>query len=264
MAENALALLQHLSSSASPLPSLTEGYSRPTTVYFSHLGHFFVYSFTTAKILYGLLLVASLILVKLTFTDPGPALKKRKSVWAEQVKGSAFIFAGLAGAWITPNIVAAIMRYMGKGMSWFSKELSPLALYGPPSVLGMPLLHLHWNYLIPIIAGALTSQLILGRIQEHTLLTSILLTQAFTAFVIQMFNIGSAAMFFVCALPLFFTLILNRFVAKEGQVSLWTYAFGQLTPLLTSTILFLSVSEVFVPLVCSPTRLAKFSACCLN
>jgi hypothetical protein len=78
---------------------------------------------------------------------------------------------------------------------------------------------------------------------------SLLLTQSFTAFVVQLCGIGSAAMFFVSALPLFFTLVLNRFIAEKGEVSLWTYALGQLTPLLTATILFASVSEVFVPLV---------------
>jgi hypothetical protein len=137
MAENALSLLQYLSSAASPLPSLTTGYSRPTTVYFSHLGYFFIYSFTTAKWLYGLLLVASLAFVNYTFVDPAPGVKKKKSLWWEQAKGSCFIFGGIAGAWLVANIVAAIMRFMGKGMSWFSREYSPLALYGPASILGM-------------------------------------------------------------------------------------------------------------------------------
>ena len=106
------------------------------------------------------------------------------------------------------------------------------------------------HYLILIVVqGLLVSQFLLGRIQEQTMFTSLLLTQSFTAFVIQMLGFGSAAMFYISALPLFFVLVLNRFIARQGQISLWTYALGQLTPLMTSTILMMSVSEVFVPLV---------------
>jgi hypothetical protein len=101
--------------------------------------------------------------------------------------------------------------------------------------------------------GALSSQLLLGRIQEETLLSSLLLTQSSAAFIIQLLGVGSAALFYMSALPLFFVLVLNRFIAQRGQVSLWTYALGQLSPLLDSPILFASVSQVFVPLV-SPSE----------
>lgn len=138
MAENALGLLQYLSSSESPLPSLTAGYSRPTTIFFSHLGHFFIYSFTTAKILYSLLFVSSLGLVKLTFVNPAPALRKGQSVWREQGRGFVAVVAGILGTVLVPNIVALIMqRVLGKSMSWFANVFSPLALYGPPALLGM-------------------------------------------------------------------------------------------------------------------------------
>jgi hypothetical protein len=137
MGENALALLHYLSSADSPIPSLTSGYSRPTTVYFSHLGYFMIYSFTTAKWLYGALLLASIVFVKFGNTNPG--LKNRTGVWWQQARCSVFIFGGIAGAWVVSNTVAAIMRFMGKEMSWFSREYSPLVLYGPPSLLGMKL-----------------------------------------------------------------------------------------------------------------------------
>jgi hypothetical protein len=128
MAENTMALLNYLSSPASPLPSLTTGYTPPTTVYFSYFGHFFIYSFNTAMRLYALLLIASVVFVKLT---------SGKNVWQEQAKGAAFVLGSIAGAVIVPNIVAALMQSMGKGMSWFSREYSPLALYGPAALLGM-------------------------------------------------------------------------------------------------------------------------------
>ena len=248
MGENTLALLQYLSSSSSPLPSLTAGYSRPTTVYFVYFGHFFVYSFQMAKVLHGLLLGASLALVRFTHIDPAPASKRRRSVWAENAKGTLFMFAAILGTLIAPNIVAAIMRYSGHGMSWFSREYAPLLLYGPAALFGM--MSLCRSPLAErFLPGALSSQLFLGQISERTLFTSLLLTQAATALGIQLLGIGSAAMFFLASLSLFATLLLNHFIAPKGQISLWTYAFGSLTPLLTSTILFYSVIEVFVPLV---------------
>jgi hypothetical protein len=137
MAENAISLLRYLSAPSSPLPSLTAGYTRPTTVYFSHLGHFFIYSFTTAKLLYGLLLGASVLFVKLTFIEPAPALKKARGVWSEQGRGMLAVVSGILGSLLVPNIVAVIMqRVLGKGMSWFASQYSALALYGPAAVLG--------------------------------------------------------------------------------------------------------------------------------
>jgi hypothetical protein len=154
MAENTLALLRYLSSPVSPLPSLTSGYSRPSTVYFSHLGHFFLYPFRTAKLLYGLLFFSSLVLVKLTFIEPGPALKRRRGVWAEQARGSIFIFAGIAGTFLASNIVAIIMRCMGKGMSWFSREFSPLVLYGPACLFGT----CSFGYSFSVVSTQVTGQ----------------------------------------------------------------------------------------------------------
>jgi len=137
MAENTISLLRYLSAPTSPLPSLTAGYTRPTTVYYSHLGHFFIYSFTTAKILYGLLFGASAIFVKLTFVEPAPALKKTRGVWREQGRGMVAVVAGIVGSVLVPNIVAVIMqRVLGKGMSWFASQYSALALYGPAALLG--------------------------------------------------------------------------------------------------------------------------------
>src|ERR1700744_6245224 len=67
MAENTLAILQYLSSDASPLPSLTSGYSPPTTVFFTQFGRFFQYQFATARLIYGTLFTLSLTLVQYTY-----------------------------------------------------------------------------------------------------------------------------------------------------------------------------------------------------
>lgn len=139
MGENTLALLKHLSSAESRISSLTEGYTRPTTVYFSHLGRsFFVYSFHTAKIMYSALLLASFILIRLTFVDPAPALKKgNDGFWKEQAKGSIAVVAGVVGTILVPNVVAVVMRDgLKKGMSWFKSPMLPFGLYAPPALLG--------------------------------------------------------------------------------------------------------------------------------
>lgn len=138
MGENTLALLRYLSAPGSPLPTLTEGYVRPTTVFFAHIGYFFIYSFTTAKIIYGALFLASLVFVKATFVNPAPALKKGRGVWGEQVRGIVAVVAGVIGSILVPNLVAVIMqRVLGKGMSWFAREYSALLLYGPAALLGV-------------------------------------------------------------------------------------------------------------------------------
>ena len=139
MGENTLALLKHLSSAESRILSLTEGYTRPRTVFFSHLGQtFFVYSFQTAKILYSALLLASFTLIRLAFVDPAPALKKgNDGFWKEQAKGTFAVVAGIVGALLVPNLVAVVMReVLNKGMSWFRDPLLPLALYAPAALLG--------------------------------------------------------------------------------------------------------------------------------
>lgn len=137
MAENALALLRYLASPESPLPTLTAGYTKPTTVYFRAFHHFWVYSFATAKILYTLLLAASLVLVKVTFVHPAPALRKGGGLISQNLKGVGAHLLGLLGAIVGANAVAWIMdSVLNKSMSWFSVELSCLLLYGPAAITG--------------------------------------------------------------------------------------------------------------------------------
>ena len=137
MAENTLALLQYLSSSKSPLPTLTSGYTKPTTVFFHNLSFFFVFSYQTAKILSVSLLVLSIIFVKLTFVPPAPALKQGRGVVSENIKGVVALTLGFVGALVGANVVAFVMRVpLDKALSWFSVELSCLLLYGPPALAG--------------------------------------------------------------------------------------------------------------------------------
>lgn len=80
--------------------------------------------------------------------------------------------------------------------------------------------------------------------------TSLLLLQSSIAFSMQMFNVGSAAIFYLTALSLFFSFVLNGFITNDpGAISLWTYSFAQATPLLIGTLIMSAICEVFVPLV---------------
>ncbi|KAI0078731.1 hypothetical protein K474DRAFT_1593590 [Panus rudis PR-1116 ss-1] len=233
MAENTLALLQYLSSPESPLPSLTAGYSKPTTVFYEAFGHFWVYSYQTAKILYSTLLVVSTLFIRSTFVPPAPALRQGRGFVSENLRGLKALCLGLVGSLLGANFVAFIMRnVLDKGMSWFSVELSCLLLYGPAA-----------------LTGTLASQLLIGHVREQTVFSSLVLSHAFLACTLQLLGIGSSAVFFLSGLPLFLAYVANTFLVRNGdEVSLWSYAIGQFVPLTTGTRMVLAVLDVFVPL----------------
>lgn len=132
MAENVLALVKYLSSDRSPLPTLTEGYTRPSTVYFTHIGVFITYSFATARTMYTALFFATLFLIHFGNKKLGAL-----SLWSTHAKGVAAVLTGLAGALVVPNVVAFVMaNVVGRSMSWFAIEFSAILLYGVPTLLG--------------------------------------------------------------------------------------------------------------------------------
>lgn len=125
MVENSLALLRFLSSDASPIPRLEHGFARPRTVFFSNLGLFFLYSFTTAKIMYVSLFGASLYLVWTTEIE---------RVWTSL----GAVALAFVGALIGANGIAFVMsNVLHKGMSWFKGEYLPVILYAPAAIVGM-------------------------------------------------------------------------------------------------------------------------------
>ncbi|KAI0046019.1 hypothetical protein FA95DRAFT_1680074 [Auriscalpium vulgare] len=237
MADNTLALLHYLSEEGSPLPSLTAGYHKPSTVFFTHLGQFFLYSANTAKVLYGVLAAASLLFVRYTYRDPWAALKKANptnhyGVWTAQFNGVYAVSVGFLGALLATNGLAAFMhRVLDKNMSWFSVEMSALALYGPPA-----------------IAGAFATQLLIPSVPERSVFTGMLLTQAIGAFVVQLCGFGSAVILYLSAVPLLLALVTDHMFNDGPTVSLWTYAAAQLGPLLSGTQVLCTVFDVFVPL----------------
>ncbi len=137
MAENTLALLQHLSSSESPLPSLTTGYAKPTTVFFQIFGFFVIYSFKTAITLYLSLLGFALMFVRSTFAPPAPAVKHGRGFVADHAVGLLAVVGAVVGALISVNLMALFMdKVLNKPLSWFSIEFSCLGLYGPGALAG--------------------------------------------------------------------------------------------------------------------------------
>ncbi|KXN84133.1 hypothetical protein AN958_00403 [Leucoagaricus sp. SymC.cos] len=227
MAENTLALLQFLSSDESPLPNLTAGYTRPTTVYFTLFGKFYSYSFKTAKIMYLTLFAASLLLVRPSSSSKG---NEERTGWT---RGLVAIIAAVSGIIVVPNVVAlAMSKGLNKGMSWFSSPFAPIVLYAPPTLL-----------------GALLSQYLIGPVPEREVLNALLVMQSALAYGIQMAGIGSGGLFFLSALPLFIALLLNSLITGSTQdISLFTYALAQVEPLLIGTLMLTTVAEVFVPL----------------
>ncbi|KAI9448865.1 hypothetical protein BJY52DRAFT_1206477 [Lactarius psammicola] len=231
MAENTLAILQYLSSDASPLPSLTTGYSRPATVFFTQFGRFFQYQFATARLMYGTLFALSLTLARFAHQKRAPG-SSSTGFLTEQWKGVRALLAAFGGAIIGANGLAAMMhRVLGRNMSWFASEHSALLLYGPAT-----------------FGGILASQVVFPEVAERTVLSALLLMQSGGALLLQLLGLGSAYLLFLGALPLFGALSLDALLNHDLVVSLWTYAFSLVVPLLTGMQMTCVVLDVFVPL----------------
>jgi hypothetical protein len=144
MGENVLAILKYLASDVSPLPSMTTGYTRPTTVFFSDFGRFIQYQFTTARLIYGTLFALSLSLAWFVYCERVPGSRSgsrslttaggfRKAQW----NGIRAHLIAFGGALISANGLAVIMhRVLGRNMSWYASEQSALLLYGPAALTG--------------------------------------------------------------------------------------------------------------------------------
>ncbi|KAF7968545.1 hypothetical protein HWV62_30167 [Athelia sp. TMB] len=229
MGENALALIQYLTAHPSSLPSLKGAYTRPTSVFFTNLGTFFMYSKETALAMYTSLIIISFGLVR--------AIGAGAFDWRREAKGVLATALGAGGALVGANVAAFGMeKLLGKSLSWFTNEFSTLALYGPPA-----------------LTGALISQYLIGPISEHTMFTSLLLFQSILALGVQYLGVGSAGLFFFTAVPLAISLAINALMSagakgKKGQVSIWTYALAQISPLMLGSQVMCAVLDVFVPL----------------
>ena len=272
MGENVLAILRYLSSDASPLDSLTAGYTRPTTVFFSDFGRFIQYQFSTALLMYGTLFSLSVSLAWFVYRERvlgsrsgSRSLAAASGFWVTQWNGARALLFAFGGALICANGLAVIMhRIVGRNMSWFADEHSALFLYGPAALTGSSL-HPHPNvagvsYSSPmmvnsfavVVTGMLVSQTVVGMEKEHNILTALLLMQSGGTLALQLLGLGSAYFLFINAVPLFVAISLDALLNRGSRVvSLWTYALGMLMPLFTGAKMACIVFDVFVPLVCS-------------
>lgn len=131
MAENALAIAVFLSGPESTLssPGLKPSPYAPKravhTVYFNLFGQMVVYTFLTAKVLYGVIFAMTLSSVLLRGVGGGLG------------KGFKSVIAAMICAQVVPHLQALLMtRVLGRPMSWFSHPWLGLALYGPSVLAG--------------------------------------------------------------------------------------------------------------------------------
>ncbi|KAJ3908844.1 hypothetical protein F5879DRAFT_935898 [Lentinula edodes] len=233
-AENTLALLLHLSSppiNSPSISSLTGGFTKPSTVYFALFGKFWMYSFSTARIIYAILLVDAIILV--TATARSPSRLGSLTTLGKPILAVLFAFVG---SLLGTNAIALVMRFiLGKPLSWFRSEYSAMVLYGPAAIL-----------------GALISQYPFTAVTELQAYHATLLIQSFLAVLIQLLGIGSAALFFLNATSIWVglavTALLGLVSVRTKRVSLVTYAISSFIPLFIGTSSAYLTLEVFVPL----------------
>ncbi len=223
MGENALALVRHLTSSKSPLPTLVEGYTKPSTVYWSHVvGPFVVYSAFTAKLMYGATLLLAIFL--------------KRAGWNNVGKGMTLGVLSFLGALLGANAVALGMVAIGRGMSWFKNEVGSVILFGPGAIVGA--------LSAPILFSIQTLP------SERAVFEGVIMLNLLLAFVVQLAGIGSASLMWLTGLPVLVGLVVNDLVSKDAVgVSLVGYAVGGFIPLVTGTLVLLPTLEVFVPLV---------------
>ncbi|KAI5980796.1 hypothetical protein EDD15DRAFT_2186218 [Pisolithus albus] len=233
MADNTLALLRYLSSSDSPIPSLAKGFdARPRTVFLTNLHWFFIYSFTTAKIMYVALFIASLALWRIArVQDIGT--------------GFGAALAAMAGAVLAANLVAFLMKYVLKRpLSWFKAEYYPVLLYAPAVIFGAWMLIAQTPFSGPGKPS-----------MERPIFMAMLLFQSFLAAFGQVLDIGSSAAPFLGALGFFVAMCVDTVLALRtrssmgGQeLSLCSYVIAMLIPLTAGVQMLAATLVVFVPL----------------
>lgn len=284
MAENTLALMQFLSSPESPLPTLTTGYTKPTTVFFSILNSIFVqYSFATANALHLVLFVSSVLLVaykspttttttvsatagkteftvghdgddiEVKVTEVTESISFTENIWVTHLKSIVLIGSSFVAALVGVNFVAFVMVHViNRPLSWYRIESSCLLLYGPAALAG------EFSFiLIKTTAptnlhyvAALTNFYTLSRFirpTERSLFSAVLLGMSFLALLVQAIGFGSAGLFFLSACSIFAGLLVEQ--KHKGPISLTTYAVAQTVPLLLGTEVFTTITDIFVPLV---------------
>ncbi|KAJ1299562.1 hypothetical protein OPQ81_011969 [Rhizoctonia solani] len=221
MAENTLALLTHLSSSESPLPTL-QTYTPPATAYFSLLSrYFFSYHFSTAQQLYTATFLLSLPLFRFS------------RLHAQSMVG---VPISLVFGLISANIVATVMSSIGQGMKWFSNERYCLILYTPAALLGV------------LIFQVFLNSRALGANLERLSYRSVHLFFGAGAWAIQSLGVGSAGLLWFVSLFTGAGVVVDLVWGGETEVPLTSYFLGGFVSLMLGTEVATSLTDIFVPL----------------
>jgi hypothetical protein len=226
MGDNILSMLRELTGPRSALPSLAaQGPTAPSRVYASYLGSFINLSPLVAGLIYTILLATSLYLL-CQVSAPAPFLR---TVARATIKDGPEL-----GAFIGGNALAALMRALGRPMSFFAVEYSALLLYGPAA-----------------LGGALGSLLVWSpQRSEHEMWAAGAARAFMGALVLQAAGFGSGVLFAVSAAPMVLVLAAARATGHAGRLPVWAYALGGLGGLVTCTLFTAIVLDIFVPLVC--------------
>jgi hypothetical protein len=228
MAENTLSLIRTLSSPDSPLPNMKDGFTPPTSVYFSFMGAFVRYPASLGTWMY-LGLTGLSIFGATRLPDPAPALVgnsfNRKFTMIG--RGAIGSFASFLFAIVGANVVAALMVFLGKPLSWFSRAWLPIPLYAPPA-----------------LAGALAARIVLPSPNEKAVISSTSVLLLSIATTLHVAGYGSGIVLVLSGAPL----LLHMVPTDAARMPDWIYLVAGLGALTTGTQVSASVMDVFVPL----------------
>jgi hypothetical protein len=232
MGENVLALLRELTGPRSPVPALAaHGPTPPTRVYASYLGVFLSFGPRVALAGYAVLFAAALYL----HHTAAPAAARgglARTLRRALLRDNPETLAGI-GALFAVNATAALLRLLGRPMSWYAHERACLALFGPPALVGA-------------LAGLAARP---GARSEGERWAGAAARMLAGALALQAVGLGSGVLLGVAAAPAVLVLGAARAAGHTERLPLWAYVPGGAGALATGTIAVAIVTDIFVPLV---------------
>ncbi|PWN50705.1 hypothetical protein IE53DRAFT_386978 [Violaceomyces palustris] len=247
--ENTLAIIEHLCLSNLSLSSIRPNqHRRDLPVYFSVSGKFM--ALLTPKGFRTLVLGTSAF-VNFQLSSAVRAEKHLGSLKMTMLSIFGSLLS-LIGAILGANVVAAIMAFgLGKGMSWFTFELYPVVLYGPPAIASIMSVQL-------LISSFVTK----GQQPyfERASLSGLGIFFTIALLILNAFGIGSAYLMLLAASSTILCSTINDFafigfariedrqVNPDNRVSAFTYFLLSLVPSVIGIEGLVSFLDLFVPL----------------
>ncbi|PWN45424.1 hypothetical protein IE81DRAFT_320179 [Ceraceosorus guamensis] len=247
--ENVLAIVQHLTTDPkSKLANVKQFPKRMPPIYFTIAGKYFIH--ISNKAWKGLSMAMSAF-ANFFLSSTVRAEKHFGSLQTTTLAIFAVVLS-LFASLISANLVALIMtQVLNKGMSWFSHELYPVVLYGPPAVAGSLAVQLASSY---FFTGERRASM------ERATLNGMFAIFALSLMCLNAFGIGSAYLFGLGTFALLFVTALNDFVlvgfgaielrkvAADQRVHPLTYFLLSIIPSVVGSEGLVSFLDLFVPL----------------